>query len=206
MNRTQTVSGLVVIILGIALGTGISISMPTRTITVTTTQIVAVTERYAIMTTTTVSKTLTNSTIVPTCVPFDRRMNPWIGVENPARLSVHSFCAVAVGVVEYVYLAKDGDVHIEIRLLAGYEHLLNEANNRTGHPGGRLVVEVIPYDQGEPACTSELLDPEARICGPTVVNIPKLNQTIRVEGIWVTDLWHEWNEIHPAWNITVVQG
>jgi hypothetical protein len=50
-----------------------------------------------------------------------------------------------------------------------------------------LVVEIIPKDQNS-----------------TSVHIPRNGDKIGVFGAWVTDNPKRWNEIHPAWNITIL--
>src|SRR3989440_12707861 len=113
--------------------------------------------------------------------PHCRSGSPLIGVYHPQRLKVKSRCAVAVGTVEKVKFEEyDGDVHIELRLDPGQEHLLAKGNEQVG---GTLIVEIIPWDRAR-------------------VPVPGAGQRIEVVGPWVDDTAHGWNEIHPAWWIS----
>jgi hypothetical protein len=113
--------------------------------------------------------------------PHCRSGSPLVGVYHPQRLKVKSRCRVAVGTVEQVKFEDyDGDVHIELRLDPGQDHLLGSGNARVG---GTLVVEVIPWDRSR-------------------VSIPAVGQRVQVVGPWVDDTAHGWNEIHPAWWIS----
>ena len=110
--------------------------------------------------------------------PYCRGGNPLAGVYHPQRLNVKSRCRVVVGTVGKVKFEEyDGDVHIDLRLDAGYEGLLDDGNERVG---GYLVVEVIPQDRSR-------------------VALPAEGARIQVVGPWVEDTQHGWNEIHPAW-------
>src|SRR6185503_3201909 len=89
---------------------------------------------------------------------------------------------VAVGTVSKVaFEPYDGDVHVDLRLDGGYETLLSDGNDRVG---GNLVVEVIPFDRSR-------------------VAVPAEGARVEVVGPWVEDDQHGWNEIHPAWWISV---
>jgi hypothetical protein len=114
--------------------------------------------------------------------PYCRGGSPMAGVYHPQRLQVKSRCAVAVGTVGKVkFEAYDGDVHLDLRLDPGYERLLDDGNALVG---GNLVVEVIPYDRSR-------------------VAIPEEGAHVQVVGPWVADTQHGWNEIHPAWWVSV---
>jgi hypothetical protein len=110
--------------------------------------------------------------------PHCRSGSPLVGVYHPDRLKVKSRCRVAVGTIEQVKFEEyDGDVHIELRLDAGQEHLLQAGNERVGRT---LIVEIIPWDRAR-------------------VRVPEVGQRVEVVGPWVDDTAHGWNEIHPAW-------
>jgi hypothetical protein len=66
-----------------------------------------------------------------------------------------------------------------------YKKLLNDANNN--QVNGMIVIEIIPKDQNS-----------------KLVEIPKDGDKIDAIGAWVTDTPHGWNEIHPAWKITIL--
>jgi hypothetical protein len=113
--------------------------------------------------------------------PHCRSGSPLVGVYHPQRLKVKSRCRIAVGTVEKVKFEEyDGDVHIELRLDPGREHLLAKGNEQVG---GTLIVEIIPWDRAR-------------------VPVPVEGQRVEVVGPWVDDTTHGWNEIHPAWWIS----
>jgi hypothetical protein len=113
--------------------------------------------------------------------PHCRSGSPLVGVYHPQRLRVKSRCRVAVGTVEKVKFEEyDGDVHLELRLDPGQEHLLGKGNEQVD---GTLIVEIIPWDRAR-------------------VPVPAEGQRIEVVGPWVDDTTHGWNEIHPAWWIS----
>jgi hypothetical protein len=113
--------------------------------------------------------------------PYCRGGNPLAGVYHPQRLRVRSRCRVVVGTVSKVVFEEyDGDVHVDLRVDAGYEGLLADGNSRVG---GNLVVELIPQDRSRGAVPSE-------------------GARVQVGGPWVEDDQHGWNEIHPAWWIS----
>ena len=110
--------------------------------------------------------------------PYCRGGSPLAGVYHPQRLVVKSRCRVAVGTVRAIKFEDyDGDVHVDLRLDAAYESLLDDGNGRIG---GNLVVELIPQDRSR-------------------VAVPEVGARIQVVGPWVEDTEHGWNEIHPAW-------
>jgi hypothetical protein len=110
--------------------------------------------------------------------PYCRGGDPLAGVYHPARLSLRSWCRVAVGTVERVRFEQfDGDVHVDLRLDPGYEGLASDGNAAVG---GDLIVEIIPQDR-------------------SVVAVPEEGARIEVVGPWVDDSTHGWREIHPAW-------
>ena len=110
--------------------------------------------------------------------PHCRGGPPLAGVYHSPRLEVRKRCAVASGIVTRVKFEEfDGDVHVDLRLDPGYEHLLSDGNDRVG---GNLLVEVIPFDRAR-------------------VAVPEEGARVEVVGPWVQDDQHGWNEIHPAW-------
>ncbi len=78
----------------------------------------------------------------------------------------------------------DGDYQFNVDVDSQYKTLLNGANNNQVE--GMLVVEIIPKDQNFSA-----------------VYIPKEGDKIQAIGAWVTDTPHGWNEIHPAWKVSL---
>lgn len=118
--------------------------------------------------------------------PNCKQGNVLDGVDRQARFVVLSTCETITGVVHDVSKQDDGDYQFNVDVDSQYKHLLNEANNN--QVKGMLVVEIIPKDQNSPD-----------------VYIPKDGDRIQSTGAWVADTPHGWNEIHPAWNITVIK-
>jgi hypothetical protein len=110
--------------------------------------------------------------------PYCRGGPPLAGVYHASRLHVRSRCRVASGIVERVKFEDyDGDVHFDLRLDDGYEHLLSRGNREVG---GDLVAEIIPQDRAR-------------------VAIPEQGSRVTIVGPWVDDEQHGWREIHPVW-------
>ncbi|MDE1767077.1 MAG: hypothetical protein KGI27_12525 [Thaumarchaeota archaeon] len=121
--------------------------------------------------------------------PNCRQGNVLDGADRQARFLVLSTCEKAVGVVHDMSgqrQADDGDYQFNIDVDEPYKRLLNDDNIK--QVNGMLVVEIVPKDQNNPDVT-----------------IPKNGDRIEVYGAWVTDRPHGWNEIHPAWKITVIK-
>ncbi len=120
--------------------------------------------------------------------PDCRQGNVLAGTGRQARFLVLSTCEKAVGVVHNMTGQRqdDGDYQFNIDVDEPYKRLLN--GNNIKQVNGMLVVEIIPKDQNNPN-----------------VAIPKNGDRIEVYGAWVTDRPHGWNEIHPAWNVTIIK-
>jgi hypothetical protein len=118
-----------------------------------------------------------------------RQGNVLDGVDRQARFTVLSTCEKAVGIVRDMTGQKqdDGDYQFNLDVRPQYKKLLNSGNDN--QVNGRLVIEIIPKDQAI-----------------STVTIPKNGDTIEVYGAWVTDNPHGWNEIHPAWQVKVVNS
>lgn len=113
--------------------------------------------------------------------------NIFDGVDRQARFSVLSTCEKAIGIVHNMKEIRedDGDFQFNLELESQYKLLLNNENNKQVQ--GMLVIEIISKDQQSSA-----------------MHIPKNGDKIEVYGAWVTDNPHGWNEIHPAWKITIL--
>lgn len=121
--------------------------------------------------------------------PNCRQGNVLDGVDRQAKLKVLSTCETITGVVHDMSGQRqgdDGDYQFNVDVDSQYMHLLNDANNN--QVSRMLVVEIIPKDQNS-----------------SNVYIPKNGDRIQAVGSWVTDKIHGWNEIHPAWNITLLK-
>ena len=111
--------------------------------------------------------------------------NIFDGVDRQARFSVLSTCEKAVGIVNDMKSTRedDGDYQFNLELEPQYKLLLNNENSKQVQ--GMLVIEITPQDQKS-------------------VPVPKNGDKIEVYGAWVTDNPHGWNEIHPAWKVTIL--
>lgn len=123
----------------------------------------------------------------------------WDHVYHPDRLLRIEDCVVVTGVIVLVRKEADGDKHIKLKLDAGYEGLLNEANNT--EQDGCLVLE--------PICVTTPTQQDA--IGPCVgysnsVAIPQAGDRVSVEGSYVKDTKHGWNEIHPVSSISILSS
>jgi hypothetical protein len=115
-----------------------------------------------------------------------RQGNVLDGVDRQARFKVLSTCETIVGIVHDMSKQDDGDYQFNVELDSQYKKFLNDANNN--QVNGMLVVEIIPKDQNS-----------------SNVYIPKDGDRIEAVGAWVTDNPHGWNEIHPAWKISLTK-
>jgi len=113
--------------------------------------------------------------------------NIFAGVDRQARFSVLSTCEKVIGIVHDMKDTRedDGDFQFNLELEPQYKQLLNNENNNQVQ--GMLVIEIISKDQGT-----------------SVMHVPKNGDKIEVYGALVTDNPHGWNEIHPAWKITIL--
>ncbi|MCE9651952.1 MAG: hypothetical protein K8Q89_02675 [Nitrosarchaeum sp.] len=113
--------------------------------------------------------------------------NIFEGVDRQARFSVLSTCEKAVGIVHDMKDTRedDGDYQFNLELESQYNQLLNSENKKQVQ--SMLVIEITSKDQQS-----------------NEMHIPKNGDKIEVYGAWVTDNPHRWNEIHPAWKITVL--
>lgn len=113
--------------------------------------------------------------------------NIFDGVDRQARFTVLSTCEHAIGVVHDMKDTKedDGDYQFNLQVEDSFKKLLNDQNVK--QVNGMLVVEIIPADQSS-----------------SNVQIPKNGDRIEINGAWVTDNPHGWNEIHPAWQVKIL--
>ena len=120
--------------------------------------------------------------------PNCRQGNVLDWIDRQSKFLVLSTCEKAVGIVHDMNRQSqdDGDYQFNIDVDEPYKKLLNDDNIK--QVNGILVVEIISKDQNNPDVT-----------------IPKNGDRIEVYGAWVTDKIHGWNEIHPAWNVTVIK-
>ena len=126
----------------------------------------------------------------PTCIPTDQDQY----VYRPARLRPIRPCLRVAGTVVASSTEADGDVHLDVRLDAPYQGLLNPGNLQEG---GNLIVE--------PVCRFLPLQAEAiRVCAsdpdPYEDALPGVGDHVWLEGRYVLDLQHHaWAELHPLY-------
>jgi hypothetical protein len=106
------------------------------------------------------------------------------GASNKKDLKILSECEKAAGKVKHVKEMPDGDYKFLLKLENEYKSLLNKDNKKK--TGGNLVVEIVPKDQDS-----------------KYVELPDKGDNVEVWGAWVIDKPKGWNEIHPAWKVTV---
>ena len=123
---------------------------------------------------------------------------PEAGVWSPDRLKILKPCQHAAGTVIQVDAEPDGDHHIWFAVDSGYEFLLKGANRIGGKAA--LLAEIVP----ECPLTTNPPDPEtAAQCPPSRLPIPGPGDHVAVDGPWVYDVNHDWNEIHPVDSIVI---
>lgn len=104
------------------------------------------------------------------------------GVYHPGRLRVLNACTAAAGRIALVKPETDGDVHLPVNLQPNERHLLDTGN--VAKLGGDLVVELMPLDAGH-------------------ISEPHVGDQVRLVGAWTHDGWHDWNELHPVWAMSI---
>ncbi len=117
-----------------------------------------------------------------------RQGNIFDGVDRQARFTVLSTCEKVVGIVHDMKGTRedDGDYQFNLDVEHPYKLLLNPENIRLVNE--MLVIEIIPKDQQS-----------------NLIQIPKNGDRIEAYGAWVTDKPHGWNELHPAWKVTILK-
>jgi hypothetical protein len=123
------------------------------------------------------------------------------GVYQPDRLQVLDACAHAEGVVLAVVPEPDGDYHVWIDVGSKYGHLLNGEDHFQGRPA--LLAEITPDC---PLSTNPPNALAASRCARSEIPIPKQGERIAIDGPWVLDTNHGWNEIHPIDTLKVLAG
>jgi hypothetical protein len=109
---------------------------------------------------------------------------------NPGNYELLSRCEDVIGTIENDEGRQhDGDLKYLLDVGEEYEYLLNDENDEKAN--GMLVIEINPNDQDS-----------------SMIDIPEEDDKVRVVGAWVTDNpdgYPGWNEIHPAWQIDVLE-
>jgi hypothetical protein len=109
---------------------------------------------------------------------------------DPGRYDLLSRCEEVIGTIENDEGHQhDGDLKYLLEVGDEYKYLLNEENDEKSN--GMLVIEINPKDQDF-----------------SMIEIPDEGDKVRVVGAWVTDDpngYPRWNEIHPAWQIEILE-
>ena len=124
---------------------------------------------------------------------------PLAGVWSPDRLQVLSPCKHATGIVAVTQPEPDGDHHIWLRVDPGYEFLLDAENHFQAKPA--LLAEVTPDC---PLATNPPNAPSANRCPTSTLALPRIGDHVTIDGPWVRDTEHGWNEIHPVESIQIL--
>ena len=122
----------------------------------------------------------------------------WKHVYNPQRLKVLSDCISAIGTVVQVSKESDGDLHIQLKLNQNEMGLLNQKNYSNAN--GNLIAEIICMNK---ISQSDAVQPCLNC--PMNINVPNVGDEILVQGTYVVDLHHGWNEIHPVSSIKIIE-
>jgi hypothetical protein len=117
-------------------------------------------------------------------------------VYQPDRLQVINPCAHAEGVVVDAASEDDGDHHVWFTPDPAYAYLMNSEDHFQGRPS--MLAEITPDCQGNPPDSSA-----AARCPKSDLPIPTIGDHIAIDGPWVLDTNHDWNEIHPVDSITI---
>ena len=121
----------------------------------------------------------------------------WQHVYHPGRLLVVEKCIAVTGTIHHIKREADGDDHIQVKMDAPFDKLLNDRNNLI--QAGSLIVE--------PVCEGPVTQPDAiAACKDfhSPVRIPPDGQHVKILGSFVldTEANHGWTEIHPVTSIT----
>ena len=122
-------------------------------------------------------------------------------MHNPDRLHILAACMHVTGTAVDVAHEDDGDYHIWFKVDPGFEFLLNAENHFQAHPA--LLGEITPDC---PVDTNPANAAAAASCPKSALSIPVLGDQIAVDGPWVLDVDHGWNEIHPVDSIQITHG
>jgi len=121
----------------------------------------------------------------------------WNHVYSPIRFSVFDSCFIVTGTVKSAWTETDGDMHIRLTVDPQFDTMIN-SYNKSGEAGCLVL---------EPICdTTPTYSPAITPCSGFVntVYIPAAGEYVYVQGSYVNDGVHGWNEIHPVTKIWIV--
>jgi hypothetical protein len=119
------------------------------------------------------------------------------------RLRVNHPCATITGVIDPVHppaREADGDWHIRLIVDPPFAVMLN-AKNLSGQHGDLVL---------EPVCSNQVTQRDTLdegVCDGFTQQIYRpamIGQHVMVTGVYVTDMEHGWNEIHPVTSIVII--
>jgi hypothetical protein len=119
----------------------------------------------------------------------------WKYVHHNKRLTILDSNITVKGEVMKVIKEVDGDYHIQLKLDSTFNYLLHQNNFKDQN--GCLVIEII--------CAKKTILPFCACKGYTnKIIVPNVGDKIIINGPWVYDKIHEWNEIHPINNLEII--
>ncbi len=122
----------------------------------------------------------------------------WNHVYHPSRLQVLDQCKVVTGTIEEVGLDDDGDAHMNLKLDAGQDNLINKRNVKKKN--GDLVIEVVCA--GTPTLRAAIKSCQGY---KTPIGLPRSGARVKVSGSYVIDTHNGWAELHPVSRIEAVK-
>lgn len=119
-------------------------------------------------------------------------------MHNPDRLHMLDPCRHAAGTVVDVAHEDDGDYHVWFTPDAGYAQLMNSEDHFQARAA--MLAEITPDC---PAGSKPADAHAASLCPRTRLQVPVIGNHISVDGPWVLDTDHGWQEIHPVDSIQI---
>jgi len=125
-------------------------------------------------------------------------------VYSPQRFRIINLCQQATATVTYFEEWSDGDWNVYVKNVnpsslwseSGRANLRTwkQAQQTNDHEAADMIYEAIPRDLGSDCG----VPPD----GGNLGQPPSKDTSITVHGVYVTDKWHSWTEIHPITQIT----
>lgn len=116
------------------------------------------------------------------------------------RLKVINDCITVTGTLFSIKKEADGDMHIRVTLDPQFKSLLN-AKNISGQKG-KFVIE--PVCQTAPTQKDTIAEGVCKNYHQNLV-IPAVGTHVSITGVYILDMEHGWNEIHPITSITPIK-
>jgi hypothetical protein len=125
------------------------------------------------------------------------------GVYSPNRFRIYNLCQQVTGTVTFYEEWSDGDWNVYVNNLTN-PSLWNEAGRKNlrawdqagnhGYGSADMIWEAIPRDHENGGLLAT--------CTPSSPRSEAELYPITVYGVYVTDKWHGWREIHPITQVT----